>query len=258
MQDYKYLLERQIGESIEEPVKVEKRSKKIFVKILYLLLFLAIISGGIAGYFYVKKSKVFEIKKFQIIGIENSSKKEIQKILNKNKDKSLEEIYLKLIKVKWVDDVILKKKFPDLLEVKIIEKKPESILERDGTLYLIDKDGKIIDKYSSKYYRRDFVIFNFPHLKKYGKNEQKKVAEILEILKNYPFREDISDISINGNDLKIILTSPRMEVKISLENLKDEIYKIRILQQLANSEYVKKSAIADLNYKDRIYLTRSK
>ena len=259
MQDYKYLLERQIGEEIKDDnVKFNKffKFKKIF---LFFSIFIFIGIPSILGYYYFnsKKFHVFKIKNFEIVGVVNSSKDKILKILEKNKNKEMEKIYQNLIKVKWIDDVILRKKLPSTLVVKIIEKKPVSILEKNGILFLIDRNGGIIDRYQSKYYRKNFIIFKIKNLKKYDDIQQKKVAKIIEIIKKYPFAEDVSDITINGNDLSIILTSPRMKILISMDNLEDEIYKISILKKLANTKYIKKSAVAKLDYKNRIYLSRS-
>ncbi len=254
MQDYKYLLERQIGEEIVEEKKV-KKSPKRFLYIFLGFIILSIIGGSY--YIYKKKKiKMFNISKFEIVGVENSSKDTIVSILNKNKNKPLKDIYEKLIKVKWVDDVILRRKFPSILVVKIIEKKPESLLQLNGKLYLIDKSGEIIDKYESKFYRRDFIIFQIKG-DKFTEENREKISQILEILKGYSFKKDISDITINGNELNIILTEPRLKLFISMENLKDEIYKINILKRLAETEDVKNSAVAKLDYKDRIYLSRS-
>ena len=253
MQDYKYLLEKQLGNEIKEDVK-PKKSKKHFIK--FILIFV-IIAVSLSGIIFFNKTKVFEIKNFEIIGVENSSKKDILKVLKNNKNKPMQEIYSKLIKIKWVDDVILRKQLPDTLVVKVIEKKPESIIELNGKLYIIDKNGEIIDKYADKFYRRDFVIFSFKNVKKYSSVEKEKIAKILDILKNYPFIKDISDITIDKNNLQIILTEPRMKILISMDNLENEIYKINILKRLANTDYIKKSAVAKFDYKDRIYLSRS-
>ncbi len=254
MQDYKYLLERQIGEEIVEHKKVKKSPRK-FLYIFLVFIILSIIGGSF--YIYKKKKiKMFKISKFEIVGIENSSKDKILSILNKNKNKPLKDIYEKLVKVKWVDDVILRRKFPSMLVVKVIEKEPESLLQFHGKLYLIDKNGEIIDKYESRFYRRDFIIFQIKG-DKLTKENKEKISQILEVLKGYSFIKDISDITINGDELNIILTEPRLKLFISMENFKNEIYKINILKRLADTEDVKKSAVAKLDYKNRIYLSRS-
>ncbi len=255
MQDYKYLLERQIGEEIVEEVKKPKNWKKKLYIISSLLVILLV---SIFGYFLKERNiKMLKINDFELIGVENSSKEKILELLKKNKNQPLNKIYEKIIKLKWVDDVILRRKLPGTLVVKIIEKRPESLLQLDGSLYLIDKNGEIIDKYQSKFYRRDFIIFQIKGSNDYTKNYQREISYILNILKKYTFSEDISDITINGKNLSIILTEPRIKILISLDKLKDEIYKIEILKRLANNEDVKNAAVAKLDYKNRIYLSRS-
>ena len=259
MHDYKYLLNR---ENISDDKSGRKKKIKFALFMISGVVFLVIIS---IIFVEIKKRKItfFKIKNIEIIGAENSPIDEIKKILNDYKLKPMSKINFiklsqKLRKVKWIDDVIIMKRYPSTLIVKVIEKKPISILETDKKFYLIDEDGNVIDEYKNRFYNLNFVIFVAKDLNDYRKNLKKYVPQIYETLKKNGFIQEVSDIKYKNGELEMILSEPRIRIKIQPENFEKEIYKIKILKKIENLINEKKITQADLNYSDRIYLTSTR
>jgi cell division protein FtsQ len=57
---------------------------------------------------------------------------------------SLNKIKNKLETIDWIENVIIERRLPSTLFIKIIEKKPSAIWQYKGKLYLIDQNGKTI------------------------------------------------------------------------------------------------------------------
>ncbi len=255
MQDFKYLIKK------EKNISEKKVGKKYLKIILIVSCVIIVFAGANYLYMYVKSKKfsIFKVKKIEIYGIENAPDNKIKNILNYYKGKSLSEIdlkniYLKLKKIKWIDDVIIRKKYPSQLVINIIEKKPVSIAQINNKLFLIDSNGDIIDKYSNKFFKKEFIIFNAKNMVEYKKVKQ-YIPQILSVLKKKGLLYDVSDISFKNGYLYLILTDPKIKVIISPNSFESEIYKINVLRKIKYLKQISETKVADLDFKNSIYLT---
>jgi cell division septal protein FtsQ len=100
--------------------------------------------------------KLFELSynKINIIGVVNSDKDEIRKIVDsKTKNISfkhlgsaiIDEIRLEIEKINWVKKVFINRNISSNLDIRIVEYSPFAIWEKDKKRYIIDKEGIIID-----------------------------------------------------------------------------------------------------------------
>ncbi len=259
MYDYKYLIRER--ENFEKSINFRKVIKVGF----YLLLVIAVFSLIIFAINTFKKHKIsiFKVRNIELIGIYNAPKESLLKVLEKYRNKSLTEldlkkIYTELIKIPWIDDVIIRKRYPSTLIVKVIEKTPVAILETDKKFYLIDAEGRIIDVYKNRFYSDNFVIFKAKSIKDYKKNIGVFVQNILETLSKYDLKRYVSDISFKNGEIYMILDNPRVRIMISPDKFGSEIYKIKILRKFKNYNLFENVKYVNLNYKDRIYLIRRK
>jgi len=123
------------------------RNKIIFVFYLVLMSAFCILCHD-----FIINADYFAVKHIEITGNNILSKKDVLNIINIKTNKNLLGIRIKTIKNKllnnpWVKDVEAKRKFPDILIVKIEEKKPLTIIQLNKARYIIDETGSIIKEF---------------------------------------------------------------------------------------------------------------
>jgi len=257
MYDYKYLIRER------EDFQRSFSFKKVVKIGVYLLIGIFTLSLIIFGMNSIKKHKIsiFKVRNIELIGIYNAPKAQLSNVLKKYKNKSLTELDLKkiydeLIKIPWIDDVIIRKRYPSTLIVKVIEKTPVAILETDKKFYLIDAQGRIIDVYKNRFYSENFVIFKANSIKNYKKTIEGYVPKILETLNKEGLTKYVSDISLKDGKISMILDNPRVKIIISPDEFVSEIYKVKILRKFKDYNIFENVKYVNLDYKDRIYLVR--
>lgn len=135
----------------------------------------------------------------------------------------LEKIYSEIKKNKWVDDLVIKRKLPNLLEINIIEKKPIAIYQYKKKLYLVDENGDIISD-------KNGDIVNFKSLiHAIGYNANIHISNLINTLDGYEdIKKNILYVSRYGDRrwnlvLKenIIIKLPEGNIKESMDYLKN-------------------------------------
>lgn len=130
---------------------------------------------------------------------------------------STPEIFNNTSKVTWIKSAIVQKILPNTINIKIKEKLPIAIFQKDSNINLIDEDGNFIEKTKTK-------LPGIPIVS--GENANTKVKYILELISKYKdlrnnldsltyIRERRWNITISG--LKILL--PETEIEKALEIL---------------------------------------
>lgn len=84
----------------------------------------------------------------------------------------------KIEKISWIKDVQIERQLPDTLSLKIKERVPVGLWQRDGKVSVIDREGVILTQKISKEFK-DFIIFT-------GKNVDQKAGNFLNILQAEP------------------------------------------------------------------------
>ncbi|MCH1968504.1 cell division protein FtsQ/DivIB [Romboutsia hominis] len=123
-----------------------KRLKKgALINILILILIIIVIL------YTLLNSKIFNSNQIRIEGNEKISKDYIVRILDLREDKNifmynLKDMEKELEENKYIEDVRVKREFPNKLHIIIIEKEISGIIQDDGLKCYIDNKGKFIDK----------------------------------------------------------------------------------------------------------------
>lgn len=92
----------------------------------------------------------FEVKRVEITGMERVDQLKVYDIVLAEKDRAMplvniEKIRFDLAKYGWVKNVRVSRRLPDTLVVKITERKPTAVWQRDGKMSLIDADGIVLE-----------------------------------------------------------------------------------------------------------------
>jgi len=117
--------------------------------ILIVSLLLALIVTAVLNLIPSLANNFAIIEKIEIQGSNFSDSILIEEIIREYKNKSLinfplEEYQLKIKKLDWIKRVSIKRKFPDAIQISIIENLPYAIFIDGINKYLIDDDGEKI------------------------------------------------------------------------------------------------------------------
>ena len=163
----------------------------------------------------------FKLNKIEIENTFLLKEKEIQKILSPIKGKNLiflsySEIKRELKKNDFIESFSIKKKYPDTLKIKIIEKKPIAILlNKKNKFYISDKIDLIKFKDIKKFNNLPYVLGNKDEFKILYINLKKIEFPLNSIQKFILF--DSKRWDLETKDKKIIKL-PKKNYNKSLEN----------------------------------------
>lgn len=242
-------------------VKKKKIKKKITLRFKHITFFFFFI-GGI--FYFIQQAYIFLIswdylntKEIIIICPKERVRQEVEQLISK---KTLGNILLLDISYlretleaqNWVKEAQIRKIFPSSLRIKIIEREPIAILQKDD-LYLIDEKGIKLERIFSK------EKINLPLLidsHNFQKNYEEKLTLAWECLKSLPASEkekiktlDLTDygricVFLKNEPTKIILGRNQFVEKLKFFHEHQKDLELRF----GPLEYV------DLRFQDRIYI----
>jgi cell division septal protein FtsQ len=126
-------------------------------------LLLLLIASGVIG--YVLGSRTFTVRRITVSGNQRLSTGEVQALLGHLVGSSmiaadLEAAKDKLQDYSWVDQVKIRRVFPDAVSVTLTEQQAVAVGQINDTLFLIDRTANIIDEYGPNYAEFDLPIVN--------------------------------------------------------------------------------------------------
>ena len=143
------------------------------------------------GNFSISKFLRLNLEKINITGNDNITHKEIVDKIKINRNISIFSINLndlekQILELGLVKSVHIERILPSTLNIEIIEKKPIGIIQTKSTYQLITANGSIVN------FEKIDKFKNLPIF--VGKNVQYNAHEILKILSDVNFKEDIWSI----------------------------------------------------------------
>ena len=205
------------------------RKKKSFFLWLFLFVFLTTYSFN-----SVQKTKdpFLPVKIIKIQGINNSDKKQIEERLNQFKGKSIilvgrNQMRKVIHNLKFVKGLKLKKVYPDMIKLTIIEYKPIGIFINKNKKFLITDVGKEIENYQANKFNA------LPRV--YGKGAKKNFHTFYKSLEDMNFSIELIErfnyFEINRWDL--ILKGGKI-VKLPRENYENSLKKFLSIYEKEN------------------------
>ena len=139
-------------------IAVRKRRKAarkflLFLRIFFIIIFFA---GLVWLFNFLYNNDYFKIKSITVTGNDKYTESEINKSANVALGFNIFEIDKKDIEDRlinelvWLKSIEVKKVFPDKIEIAVTERQPYIKVEYGGKYYIIDNDGVVLDKVSSK------------------------------------------------------------------------------------------------------------
>jgi cell division protein FtsQ len=141
------------------------RRRRVFVRVWQvgrvLLVVLAVIGAGLFVTSRAVDARILAVNDVTIRGNHRLTLGEIDALIGDVRGESLLTVDLdrfraRLLDSPWVVDVTVRRVFPSVVDVHIVERDPVAVARLGHTLYLIDGGGLIMDEYGPQY--KDFDL----------------------------------------------------------------------------------------------------
>ena len=233
-----------------------------------ILVGLAIMCIGFVGFLVCRhwacQSDLFRICQVLVKGCDHVTEDEILQLSDVTARDNLLSLDLKSIATSieahpWIHTVEVKKKLPDHLIIKIKERTPVALLNSDK-IYLLDKQGKIIDELSTEEpYSLPIITGIDPkniidyQITKSPNHQIQKALELISMASKGTRTlgvNNVSQIDIAKKDTLVLCTSDSaIPFHFDTKNLSTQFSKAeKILYQLYRSGIYKKVAKVELDY----------
>jgi cell division protein FtsQ len=184
-----------------------KRGTIFFLMIIFLsIAFLGVKS--LKQKFYVREILVFDNNHLDTKEIIASAKIQIGDSFF---DINLNEIDKRLKQNTWIKKVTLRKQFPNTLIVKVQEAVPKALLSRKKRLYLVDEDGKILERIKGETTHFLPLIKDISPKNEKGMSEAIKMVEVLSKKKFIANKESV-EIGIESYGLTLRIDGELIKV----------------------------------------------
>ena len=211
---------------------LQRKSKKIFIYIFFFV-FLGTINNHT-----IFNSNKFKIKNFQIIGLENNYKKELENnLLNSTKFNIffINKDYLKSIlnSNSLIETFQVFKIYPASLDVKIKKTKFLAKLNINGDIFLIGSNGKL----TKDFFLSDSEILPFI----FGNPKVEEFLKIFSIINKSDFKyENVKNLFFYKSGRIDLQLKDNILIKLPLDNLENTLKKI---SQLISKNKLNKNII---------------
>jgi len=193
-----------------------RRSEKtalFFKRGTIALLFVALIAAAVLG--LKTLSQQFNVDEIMISGNYHLDRDDILGSIRIHKGHSLwklhfEDIENRLKENPWIKKVAFRKQYPDRLVIKIEEAEPKALLSIKKGLYLIDREGSILERIQGE------TVPFIPVIKNINTKNRKGISEALKLVEVLTRKNDFMD----SESIEIGLESYGLSVKIDGELIK--------------------------------------
>ncbi|WP_460176158.1 cell division protein FtsQ/DivIB [Thermodesulfovibrio hydrogeniphilus] len=174
---------------------------------------------------------LLKIRHFVIIGNKHLKEHEIKYALSIKEGSSLlypssKTLYERLKKMPWIKDAVIRKDLNGTLTIYIQEASPVAVAKYDGSAYLIDRDGRILEDFTDKLESSLILLPILKNIDPINNRETLQSAlELLNFLNSKGFISSQDNIIITGsqpenltlfvNDFPIIVGKGELELKFA-------------------------------------------
>ncbi len=168
----------------------------------------------------------FKLKKVDINGTRNIDLKIIRNLFKKEINNpiffiNINKIKNKIEEIELVKKVHIERVYPDKIQIKIEEKIPISIINFNNDFQLFTNDG-------SKFNINDLSKFqSLPILR--GKNVEKKVFEIIDLINNLEFKDEIWSVEYVNQRRYNLWLKKGIKIMLPEKNKKNSIFTLNKL-----------------------------
>lgn len=200
----------------QEKIRKVRRKQQLQMGLMSILVILVL-----AVLFWLYRSDLFRVKKVEISGNKQLSKRQIEQIVDIEPTDSLvrlptRDIKKRLKKNNWVRDVEISRSFPNTVKIQIIERKAIAMVPVEDGSAVVDKEGLVLAKITN-IDKTDLVLIrdlNVTKAKVGQKIDSKSFSNASLCLSNLDvkFRKSLSIVSAPSVDKLSLYTKKGIEI----------------------------------------------
>lgn len=239
-----------------------KKKRKRRVNTSNLMILLSFLLMMTIGMYSILNSSLFNTNKVEVKGNKNVEKDEILKDLDIRKDKNIfmyniENMEKLVLENPYIEEVQVKRKLPDKLQILIKEKEIYAIIKDKDNYCYIDKEGNCIEKIkeisneeSSLIVDIDYIIDENNNIEFKDEETKEGLLYLLECLRENNLDKKIVKVNYEKDDIINMYTKDG--IKIILGNDKDLDYNISRMGYIISDlqDDVKRKGTIDLTYEN--------
>jgi cell division protein FtsQ len=149
-----------------KPTKRKTRRRRISWRAARLLISVVLVTyAAYRAFDLVVSASTLKVRQIKVHGNVRLSASKVQALVNDIRGTSiltvdLESYRRRLLKSPWVADVALSRVLPSTIDVFVRERTPMGIARLRDQLYLIDRQGTVIDEYGPQYHQFDLPMID--------------------------------------------------------------------------------------------------
>jgi len=215
---------------------------------LILALFIGVSLGLLAGYRWLTTTDLFALEHIEITGNRHLEDERVCALGEVEPGDnlfalSIGEVERKLRSSPWIEQVLVRRRLPDSLQLQITEKEPAFWIKKGEAIYYAEESGRAIAPVRAE----DFVSLPFLG----WETSRSLAAGYLEVLSGWfaqrkaPFSlAEVAWIRFDSGDVaEIFLTDRRLRLLLGCERLKDNLHCLtRIWRDLGRRGELKQSS----------------
>jgi cell division protein FtsQ len=209
-----------------------------------------------AGVYYAKDLKVFKLSEIVFYGNGHLKDSELKRLMGIEGGEDLlmlssDRLAFSLISSPWVVDVGLRKEFPHRLVVRVKEAEPAALLQKRGKMFLIDGDGKVLERLGDKGNPFLPVIIGGDSSDNETFEEALRLAEVIKDLGLSKEKKRVEITGLRGGPETLGIRVEGMAIKLGEGGYREKLSRLfelsgEIRKRNINVEYV------DLRFANRV------
>jgi cell division septal protein FtsQ len=199
--------------------------------ILFIVIGTSFVFGGFHAYRVMME--MLTIDEIIILGNKHLTKTEVRNLLHVKRHESIfsvsgTEMRERLLLSPWIRETIIRKELPHTVVIKIREAEPLALLKRKKSLYIVSREGAILEKLE-----QTIPFLPVIEVKSNRKGTLKQALELASTLRteNFFYDKEIEIIANSSKDISLIIDGLIIKVGagdyrkklLRLAQLKDEI-----------------------------------
>jgi cell division protein FtsQ len=222
-------------------------SKKIWGKANFYFLHYLNLDGRVFD--EVRISGNSRVSEEEIMNIIESAQKDLPKESNSDYQPLIHTLMMRIkSELPWVDQVVVTRNMPDILNVSIVEYEPFAVWENNGEKFLTNKDGKLLPYEESEEFKNMIILS--------GENANLNARSLFNIFTSDPeFSRNVYSATWISNRRWDIRLESGIIIKLPQSNISDAWQHLIKIYNMTGS--IIGLQTIDLRIKDKVYLEYS-
>lgn len=193
----------------------------------------------------------FSVQKINLMGHLNTKEERVLRSIHLEKTQPIFDLDLQksreiLEKLPWIRSAVIRRQLPDTIHIRLVEKLPIALFQRDQKLTLVDDKGQSIQNCSTEHFHHLPVIV--------GDSAMENFPALLRQLSHYPeLQNRLTGAIYMGKRRWDLILDGHLKVKLPEEKMEESF---AFLDKLDKEKQLTRKDIStiDLRLSDRMYL----